>query len=62
MNMNRRELLASAGAIGVATAATRAQAQARARVIDVHTHMFSHGWVKAVGPPIRPSALATITR
>ena len=48
MTIDRRQLLA--GALGVAAmAAGRAAAQAsRAKVIDVHTHMYSQGWVKAV--------------
>jgi aminocarboxymuconate-semialdehyde decarboxylase len=50
MTMNRRELLAGAGALGAAAVAvSRAQAQpSRTKVVDVHTHMYSHGWVKAV--------------
>jgi aminocarboxymuconate-semialdehyde decarboxylase len=49
--MNRRDLLAGAGALGVASLAAQAAAQptrSRAKVIDVHTHMYSDGWVKAV--------------
>jgi aminocarboxymuconate-semialdehyde decarboxylase len=50
MTIDRRELLGGAAALGVAALATRAQAQARSRsvVIDVHTHMYSNGWVRAV--------------
>jgi aminocarboxymuconate-semialdehyde decarboxylase len=48
--IDRRELLLGAGALGVAAVAARAQGPAptRAKVIDVHTHMYSSGWVKAV--------------
>ncbi len=47
--MNRRDLLVAAGALSAAASVpARAPAQARARVIDVHTHMYSTGWVKAV--------------
>ena len=56
MSMNRRELLASAGALGVAAVATRASAQTpRGKVIDVHTHMYSHGWVEAVQAAADPT-------
>src|SRR5512145_2934384 len=55
MTMNRRELLASAGALAAAVAAREAQTQSRARVVDVHTHMYSHGWVKAVEEAADPT-------
>lgn len=49
MTIDRRNLLIGAGAIGAAAAlGPRAVAQPRTRVIDVHTHMYSNGWVKAV--------------
>jgi aminocarboxymuconate-semialdehyde decarboxylase len=64
IRMNRRTLLSTAGALGVAAAAgvtaqapsvpTAARSQSKAKVIDVHTHMFSRGWmqaVKAAGDP-----------
>ena len=53
MTIDRRELLAGAGAVGLAALAHRAAAQtppsSRTKVVDVHTHMYSQGWVKA-GP------------
>jgi aminocarboxymuconate-semialdehyde decarboxylase len=56
MTMNRRELLAGAGALAAAVAARgEAQTQSRAKVIDVHTHMYSHGWVKAVEEAADPT-------
>lgn len=57
MTMDRRELLVGAGAVGVAAAfAGRAAAQAsRAKVIDVHTHMYSHGWVRSVQDAADPN-------
>ena len=57
MTIDRRQLLAGAGALGVAAmAAGRAAAQAsRAKVIDVHTHMYSQGWVKAVNDAADPN-------
>jgi aminocarboxymuconate-semialdehyde decarboxylase len=57
MTIDRRQLLASAGAIGVAAmVAGRASSQAsRAKVIDVHTHMYSQGWVKAVNDAADPN-------
>jgi aminocarboxymuconate-semialdehyde decarboxylase len=50
MTIDRRELLTGAAALGAAAAlGQRAAAQpSRAKVIDVHTHMYSNGWVKAV--------------
>lgn len=52
MSIDRRSLLVGAGALGAAAAlGSRAGAQSapsRARVIDVHTHMYSDGWVEAV--------------
>jgi aminocarboxymuconate-semialdehyde decarboxylase len=50
MTIDRRNLLIAAGALGATAALSgRAGAQpSRAKVIDVHTHMYSHGWVKAV--------------
>src|SRR5688572_17472968 len=56
MTMNRRELLAGASALAAAVAARGdAQTQSRAKVIDVHTHMYSHGWVKAVEEAADPT-------
>jgi aminocarboxymuconate-semialdehyde decarboxylase len=57
MTIDRRDLLVGAGALGVASLAARAQAQApsRAKVIDVHTHMYSNGWVKAVEEAADPT-------
>src|SRR4026207_1873758 len=56
MTMNRRELLASAGARAAAVAApSEAQTHPRAKVVDVHTHMYSHGWVKAVEEAADPT-------
>ena len=49
MPIDRRNLLIGAGAIGAAAAfGPRAVAQPRVKVIDVHTHMYSNGWVEAV--------------
>jgi aminocarboxymuconate-semialdehyde decarboxylase len=50
-------MLATAGALGVAAiCAGRAQGQAsRAKVVDVHTHMYSRGWVKAVEEAADPT-------
>ena len=57
--MDRRSLLAGAGALGVtAMVGGRANAQQsspRAKVIDVHTHMYSQGWVKAVEDAADPN-------
>src|SRR5688572_19685117 len=58
MTIDRRELLA--GAVGLAAALARpAVAQttpaSRAKVVDVHTHMYSQGWVKAVEEAADPS-------
>jgi aminocarboxymuconate-semialdehyde decarboxylase len=59
--IDRRTLLAGAGALGVAGAlGARVEAQptrtpSRARVIDVHTHMYSQGWVKAVEDAADPT-------
>jgi aminocarboxymuconate-semialdehyde decarboxylase len=60
MTIDRRTLLTGAGALGVAALAGRAEAQparaaVRAKVIDVHTHMYSQGWVKAVGDAADPN-------
>src|SRR5262245_19804053 len=59
MSMNRRELLAGAGALAGALAAAvaaRGEAQpSRVKVVDVHTHMYSHGWVKAVEEAADPT-------
>ena len=57
MSMNRRELLAGAGALAAGVAARGvAQAQpSRVKVVDVHTHMYSHGWVKAVEEAADPT-------
>lgn len=61
MTIDRRELLAGVGAVGVAAAlAGRAESQpaaspSRAKVIDVHTHMYSQGWVKAVTDAADPN-------
>src|SRR5262245_1918865 len=56
MTMNRRELLAGAGVLAAAVATRgEAQTQSRAKVIDVHTHMYSHGWVKAVEEAADPT-------
>lgn len=49
--IDRRQLLRSAVALGTACALHdrgAVAAAARTRVVDVHTHMYSHGWVKAV--------------
>jgi aminocarboxymuconate-semialdehyde decarboxylase len=55
MTLDRRDLLLGAGALGVLGAAGGVGAQGTARrttsttrVIDVHTHMFSEGWMNAV--------------
>ena len=55
--IDRRDLLVGAGAFGVAAAlGPRAVAQRPpAKVIDVHTHMYSHGWVKAVEDAADPN-------
>jgi aminocarboxymuconate-semialdehyde decarboxylase len=61
MTIDRRQLLAGAGALGVAaafgreSAAQTTTAPSRAKVIDVHTHMYSHGWVKAVQDAADPT-------
>jgi aminocarboxymuconate-semialdehyde decarboxylase len=56
MTMNRRELLAGAGALAAVVAArSEAQTAPRAKVVDVHTHMYSHGWVKAVEEAADPT-------
>jgi aminocarboxymuconate-semialdehyde decarboxylase len=56
MTMNRRELLAGAGALAAVVAARgEAQTAPRAKVVDVHTHMYSHGWVKAVEEAADPT-------
>jgi len=58
MSMNRRELLAGAGALAATAVAARSEAQAqpsRVKVVDVHTHMYSHGWVKAVEEAADPT-------
>ena len=57
MTIDRRDLLVGAGALGVTAVFTgRAVAQpSRAKVIDVHTHMYSHGWVKAVADAADPT-------
>lgn len=53
MTIHRRELLLGAGALGAlgalgAGAQTTPRSTSAARVIDVHTHMFSRGWMAAV--------------
>jgi aminocarboxymuconate-semialdehyde decarboxylase len=60
MTIDRRSLLRAAGAIGVLGAAGKAagqesasqtqgpSAKSTARVIDVHTHMYSPGWMQRV--------------
>lgn len=54
MTIDRRELLLGAGAAGMMAAVGAANAQGAGRtpsttkVIDVHTHMFSRGWMDAV--------------
>jgi len=55
MTIDRRALLTGAGALGMlsvagVTAAVQpaAAAPSQAKVIDVHTHMFSKGWMAAV--------------
>jgi hypothetical protein len=69
MTIDRRDLLLGAGALGVAAAvggtaaaqapsAPEAGAPSRVKVVDVHTHMFSPGWVKR----IPTSASARIAR
>jgi aminocarboxymuconate-semialdehyde decarboxylase len=61
MTIDRRQLLAGAGALGVAaalgghSAAQPTASASRAKVIDVHTHMYSHGWVKAVEDAADPT-------
>ena len=59
MTIDRRELLraGAVGAVSVAAAfAGKGVAQpSRAKVIDVHTHMYSHGWVKAVTDAADPN-------
>jgi aminocarboxymuconate-semialdehyde decarboxylase len=65
MTIDRRELLVGAGALGVAALGGNAAAQSpsaperstpsRVKVVDVHTHMFSHGWVKAVEDAADPN-------
>jgi aminocarboxymuconate-semialdehyde decarboxylase len=57
MMIDRRNLLVGAGALGVAAAlGTRSVAQPPPRkVIDVHTHMYSHGWIKAVEDAADPN-------
>lgn len=47
MTIDRRTLLRAAGAVGIATATGAQAAQSKAKVIDVHTHMFSKGWMDA---------------
>lgn len=48
-SISRRELLVGSALLGAAAALpTHAAEASRARVIDVHTHMYSPGWVKAV--------------
>ena len=56
MAIDRRELLLGAAAVGTLGAAGKSASQSDARsrelssvkVIDVHTHMFSRGWMEAV--------------
>jgi aminocarboxymuconate-semialdehyde decarboxylase len=60
MTIDRRDLLVGAGALGVAAAfgnAATAQSTtaSRVKVIDVHTHMYSQGWVKAVTDAADPN-------
>jgi aminocarboxymuconate-semialdehyde decarboxylase len=58
MTIDRRDFLASAALGAAAVVAGRAAAQAtssRAKVIDVHTHMYSQGWVKAVDEAADPT-------
>jgi aminocarboxymuconate-semialdehyde decarboxylase len=56
MTIDRRSLLAGAGALGLAAVGGRAAAQpSRAKVIDVHTHMYSQGWVAAVNAAADPN-------
>lgn len=57
MAIDRRSLLTGAGALGVVAALdSQAAAQpARAKVVDVHTHMYSRGWVKAVEEAADPT-------
>ena len=59
--IDRRTLLAAAGALGVVGAsgarvdAQSSRTRSRAKVIDVHTHMYSQGWVKAVEDAADPT-------
>jgi aminocarboxymuconate-semialdehyde decarboxylase len=66
MTIDRRELLVGAGALGVAAAvggtagaqapsAPETTAPSRVKVVDVHTHMYSPGWVKAVEAAADPN-------
>jgi aminocarboxymuconate-semialdehyde decarboxylase len=54
MTIDRRELLLGAGAAGMMAAVGAAKAQgaertpSKTKVFDVHTHMFSRGWMDAV--------------
>jgi len=51
MEVSRRTLMGAAGALGAAAVVQRGNAQgtaAKSPVIDVHTHMFSKGWVDMV--------------
>jgi aminocarboxymuconate-semialdehyde decarboxylase len=53
MTIDRRELIGAAGALGLLAAtgssaqpsATTSRSPSTTPVIDVHTHMFSHGWM-----------------
>jgi hypothetical protein len=53
MTIDRRELIGAAGALGLLAAtgssaqpsATTSRSPSTTPVIDVHTHMFSHGWI-----------------
>ncbi len=54
MSMDRRTFLAGASAAAVLAGRATAQAS-RAKVIDVHTHMYSPGWVKAVTDAADPN-------
>lgn len=59
--IDRRNLLRAAGALGLTAAlgaragAQPARSSARGKVVDVHTHMYSHGWVKAVQDAADPT-------